>query len=173
MGDYLEKLIQENRAQFDMDGPSDNVWEGINGGLESRRPKWVQTVWKVAAMLFLATTVALMADRLAEDTPQLSEEMMDFEQVEAYYVDMIEEKRLLLSNYEAQGLEESFDNDLRQLDKLYLELREQFEYDVRDPKVKDAMIINLKIRLDILSRQIEILEKINDNEYEAETTDII
>ncbi len=174
MGDYLEKLVRDHRSTFDSESPSDGVWSAINEGLEKEhRPRWKYGLWKYAAILFLVSTVALLVDRTGGDKPQSVAELSELEQVERYYTQLIEDKRQQLAMYESAALEESFENDLHQLDDLYKELKDQFENDIMDQKVRDAMIMNLKIRLDILSRQIEILERINDDEYGDEETDLI
>jgi len=174
MGDFLEKLAKESRDQFDTGVPSNNVWSRINHGLErDGASSWKRNLWKYAAILFLVSTVVLLTDRLGVRSSESVQtaEASDFDQIEHYYTQLIEEKQDLLTTYESEALEESFRNDLDQLDDLYAELKDQFENDIGDQKVKDAMIINLKIRLDILSRQIEILEKLNDSEDESQEID--
>lgn len=174
MGDYLEKLAKENRSQFDSEDPSGAVWSAIDKGLErSKRTSRLPKLWKYAAMLLLASTVGLLGERFLSTQQVPVATASDFDQVEQYYVQLIEDRRAQLSGYDYEALEESFRNDLDQLDDLYAELKDQFENDISDPKVRDAMIINLKIRLDILSRQIEILEKLNEQADDHEDADLI
>ncbi|WP_187264182.1 hypothetical protein [Pontibacter beigongshangensis] len=85
-------------------------------------------------------------------------------EVEAYYTSMINSKKSELSEYDLKvlGLDEDqgIDRELARLDSSYLELKKQIYTTPNTEKVMGAMIQNLQIRIEVLNRQLEVLEKI-------------
>ncbi|SNT11787.1 hypothetical protein SAMN05421640_2356 [Ekhidna lutea] len=164
MGDQLEKFIMENREVFDDATPSENVWKGIDNDLSKKRSIW-PTVWKVAAMLFMASTIFLMIDRNAEveEGPYLSEE---FNQAEDYYVKLISQRKQEIKAQLTPEQQEQFLVEIDQLDSMYVELKKTYQTNASNDRVMDAMINNLQLRLDILNKQLDILQNIKNQNNE-------
>ena len=159
MGDQLEKFIHENRAAFDDATPSENTWAEINNRMEKRKFSWT-IVWKVAALLFLASTLYLMIDRPSStehEGPVLSEEFL---QAEDYYTQLISEKREIIQKELTPEQQKEFLIEIDQLDTMYEELKKNHKTNAANERVVDAMITNLQLRLEILTRQLDILENI-------------
>ena len=85
----------------------------------------------------------------------------EIKRVEAYYTSMIQTKQVMLASYDAQILEGT-DQELQQLESMYNDLSQKWLKTGDKEKVKAAMIRNLKIRVQLLNQQIELLERIND-----------
>lgn len=169
MGDRIERFIQDNREGFDAAEPGDGIWGRIDGELNSRERKSWSLYWKVAAMIFLVSTVVLLIDKYAPIGDQDASELSEFVEAERFYTSLIAERKTLIESYQNQGsLHRDFLDDMNELDDLYLELRTSFERTHGDQKLIDAMISNLFLRMRILDRQIEILERINELEDESE-----
>ncbi|MFT2007411.1 hypothetical protein ACMA1I_01945 [Pontibacter sp. 13R65] len=85
-------------------------------------------------------------------------------EVEAYYTSLINSKKNELSAYDLKVLgldeEQSIDRELQRLDSNYKELKNQLYTTPNTEKVMGAMIQNLQIRIEVLNRQLEVLEKI-------------
>lgn len=164
MGDQLEKFIMENRNAFDDASPDDKVWKGIDQKLGKKVTMW-PTIWKVAAMLFMASTIFLMIDR-NDSAPEeliLSEE---FNQAEDYYVTLISQRKQAIKEQLSPEQEQQFLVEIDQLDSMYLELKKTYQTNASNDRVMDAMISNLQLRLDILNKQLEILENIKNQNNE-------
>lgn len=166
MGDKLEKFISQNNEAFDADEPSGGLWDRIEQELPQEKGNSWWSYWKVAAMLFLVSTIVLTVDRINQPGEEfevattLSEE---FSEAEQFYSRLIAERKVQIEAYDIQGdLHREFVDDINELDDLYLELKATFEYKSSDQKLYDAMISNLQLRMRILDRQIEILERLND-----------
>lgn len=170
MGDLLEKFIQNNREQFDVEEPENSVWESLNKDLNRRKSFDWSLLWKSAAILFMGCTIYLLIE-LSKQQEQISP-LAEFEQVEKYYTQLINERTEQLSDFELENLQRNFAIDLNELDGLYAELKDAFGKDLKDQKIVDAMVGNLQLRLKILNRQIEILEKLNDIKDEEEFANI-
>lgn len=170
MGDQFEKFIMKNREAFDDASPSEKAWNRIDQRLDKKQVIW-PVIWKVAAMLFMVSTIYLMIDRNADQNegPVLSEE---FTQAEDYYVKLISQKRQAIKEELTPKQQEQFLAEIDQLDSMYLELKKTYQTNASNDRVMDAMISNLQLRLDILNRQLDILQNIktqnNENDISIE-----
>lgn len=174
MGDKLENFISQIKESFDAEGPSDDLWNRIERDLPQGREVFWWSYWKVAAMLFLVTTVVLLVDRFQEAESQVEETTSlsaEFSEAEQFYSRLITERKTQIDAYGIHGnLHREFLDDMNELDDLYLELRSTFENKNGDQKLIDAMISNLRLRMRIMDRQIEILERLDEYTDESEET---
>ena len=167
MGDQLEKYIMEHREGFDDAEPSQNLWNAIDQRLDRKKPNY-SMVWKVAAVLFLVSTIVLLLDRRDDNYagPALSQEFME---AEDYYINLISQRKQLITEKLTPEQEEAFLMEINDLDSMYLELKKTYQVNATNERIMDAMINNLQLRLDILNRQVEILENIKGQTDANET----
>ncbi|MBV6644855.1 MAG: hypothetical protein KI790_05375 [Cyclobacteriaceae bacterium] len=169
MGDLLENFVQENREGFDNKEPDRNVWLSINKKLE--KEKGFSLFWKIAAAFLLVTTTYLLIDKYHQPDRPKTALMTEFEQAETFYYSLISQKQAELQGYNPGELEMDFKVDIDRLDSMYSELKSTFQGSLNDPKLVEAMIGNLQLRIEILNEQIRILEKISrksDDQYKIE-----
>lgn len=171
MGDELEKFIVRHRQEFETEEPGGRVWKGIQSGLKSKGifEMW----WKIAAVFFFASTAYLLFDKnldIPADDPDAGTEVAEFLQAEDYYIKLISEKKAEIARYDRGLMKREFLLEIDRLDQLYAELKRTYEEQNSTDLLVDAMITNLKLRIDILNQQIKILEKLNDTENETEST---
>lgn len=57
----IEKLLLDNREELDIESPPKDAWNAIRGELPSNKPDRSIQWWKVAAALFLVSTLGLIA----------------------------------------------------------------------------------------------------------------
>jgi chromosome segregation ATPase len=85
--------------------------------------------------------------------------------VEAYYTSQLKDKKEELSEYDMKvlGLDEKkeIDREIARLDSSYFQLKKQLLTTPNTEKVMNAMIQNLQIRIEVLNRQLEVLQKID------------
>ena len=167
MGDQFEKFIMENREGFEDASPSDELWNKIDNDLNKKKNNF-QVLWKVAAVLFLVSTIYLIADRgdTSIEQPIMSQE---FVQAEDYYVSLINERKRQIKEQLTPEQEQKFLQDIDQLDSMYADLKSTYLTNASNERVVDAMINNLQLRVDILNKQLEILEKVKEEENETST----
>lgn len=98
------------------------------------------------------------------EAPTVNAVAPELAEVEAYYTSQINSKKEELTAYDlkALGLDEQqlIDKELEKLDTNYKQLKEQLYTTPNTNKVMDAMIQNLQIRIEVLNRQLEVLQKI-------------
>ena len=166
MKDRLEQKIRDNKQEFDFLEPDAHLWDNISGQLETenatRDYSWL---WKVAALVFLISTISLLfirdfsgeepSEQFLSDNEGYNSELIE---VESYYVQLIAEKRKEIIESDVQNAELLAEIDV--LDSMYSELKTDLKKNHEDTRLMNAMIRNLQLRVEILNRQINILEHI-------------
>jgi len=174
MKDHLIEFIDKNRSELDNREPSEQVWNRINAGLTGKRVSlWNSVmVWRVAAMLFLGLSVYFFSTRtLNVPTRESARLQGEFSDLESFYVEQIAEKVELISDIQDFSNDEKFAQDLEKLEAMYQVLREQMKTQPSE-KVKDALILNLLVRIDLLNQQIKDLEEFEKGKEQQEDESI-
>lgn len=174
MNDPLKEYIRQNRATFDSRLPSDKVWNHIESTLPEmkQRSLWNSLiVWRVAAAVLLAASVYLFSTRPASSVKKSEVVKMqsEFSDQELFYNDQIAEKVAFIDDFTNAGEQDQFTQDFQKLDAMYQVLREEMKTKPTE-KVRDALILNMLIRIDLLNQQIKRLEDSNKKESSKETT---
>ncbi|HEY0651721.1 MAG TPA: hypothetical protein VGD65_01295 [Chryseosolibacter sp.] len=165
MSDRLKDFIDNHREAFDDKEPSDKVWNRIEKTIfaNSVRPAWYNSLglWRAAAVIFMGLSVYLMvpktqvAQKLAAENELVLREFTD---VENFYVQQISEKVRMIDGFErSEGLN-GFTKDFQQLEAMYNVLREEMKTRPSQ-KVKDALVLNLLVQIDLLNQHLHKLEK--------------
>ncbi|MBX2840567.1 MAG: hypothetical protein KTR26_02255 [Flammeovirgaceae bacterium] len=184
----LSSTIDKNREKFDDFEPQKDLWEKIESGLEKHEetklkvtsrnsePKMVpiKVVWQVAAS-FLVIIMTIIGFQFIENTLSdlkfsqsksseinLSEISPDLYEAEIYYTSLIEKSQNQISKYDLKklGLETGFGNDIDHLDSMYSQMKDDLVESQGSEKVISALVENLQLRIEILRRQLEIIEQI-------------
>jgi len=168
MKDELEDFVRQNRNKFDDKEPSGKVWKGIERSLSfTTTSLWNSvTLWRAAAILFMALSVYLLIPEKEAPTQisktdipaQQETGLKEFTEVESFYVEQISQKTQLIDEFQrSEGLN-GFTRDFQQLEAMYLVLKEEMKTSPSQ-KVKDALVLNLLVRIDLLNQHLHKLEK--------------
>jgi hypothetical protein len=163
----LEDFIRENREAFDDQTPTDRVWMKISQAIFPSKLWWNSVmIWRAAAVLFMGLSVYLIIPKVtSEKKDQIV--MSEFKAVEDFYVKQISEKVEMIHEY--RGVEKGlngFTHDFQQLEAMYYVLKEEMK-ERPSKQVKDALVLNLLVRIDLLNLQLqEIEESKESNEYQ-------
>src|SRR5690348_851411 len=157
MKENVEDFIRRNRNAFDDKEPSEKVWTSIQRNLFSTRSLWNSApLWRAAAVIFMALSVysLIPKDKIGDNAVALKE----FDDVESFYTKQISDKVELIDEFQKSeiGLN-GFTHDFQQLEAMYLVLKEEMR---KHPskEVKDALVLNLLVRIDLLNQQLHKLE---------------
>lgn len=164
MKDSLENFIGQNRASFDDKEPSEKVWKNIQHKLFGAPSLWNSlTLWRAAAAVLFGACVYLLIPKFAE-TKEKTIVMNEFKDIESFYISQISEKVDLLKEYDENetGLN-GYTNDFQQLEAMYQVLKEEMRSHPSQ-KVKDALVLNLLIRIDLLNKQLHKVEQQESDE---------
>ncbi|MBU2913553.1 MULTISPECIES: hypothetical protein [Reichenbachiella] len=173
MKDKLEDFIREQRDEFDDLEPSEALWRGIAGKLDGSETKSKQSdrymwLWKVAAVVFVCLSIGLLSERywtsgVSEEIVAVEEEPSeDIERVERYYSQLIAERRaeIIIVMKQTDIVDDQLLHDLDDLDQMYQELKMDLAQNQNNEKVINAMIRNLQLRVEILNKQLKILDQL-------------
>jgi hypothetical protein len=185
MSDRLEDFVKQNREQFDLHEPDPSIWLKIDTGshadgkadgtadskavrLERRSMRWLRIAAAVA-MIFAGSTAGiyfLKGDRV--DAGRSSELYQEIMETEEYYSRMVSERYdelqpFLVSNPAAR---EMLSTDMEELDQVYEELKEDLKDNASNPEVIEAMILNYRVKLEILEDLLMQLKEKENQDYE-------
>ena len=161
MKDKLEDFIRQNRESFDDQQPPDRVWKNIEGTVNfSTKSAWNSVaLWRAAAVIFMALSAYLLIPK-GSAVPTQDIALKEFNDVETFYVNQISEKVELIDEFQRNEGLNGFTQDFQQLEAMYMVLKEEMRTSPSQ-KVKDALVLNLLVRIDLLNQQLHKLE----NEY--------
>lgn len=160
--DRLKKFIALNREAFDDREPDPKGWKVVQAALSnSKAGNFLNSVvfWRAAAILFMAISIYLSLPKsmfLKNETAQLA--MNEFKEVEAFYIQEISNKVRLIDELSIAVDDNEFTQDLQQLDAMYAVLKEELK-SRPGKKVKDALVLNLLVRINLLNQQLHRLEE--------------
>ena len=161
MKDQLEEFIASRRDQFNDKTPDENNWKRIFDSLFGGETisLWNSvTLWRSAAVMLLGLSVYLFIGK-QEATVVAGQEAMqqDFSDIESFYTNEISEKAAFISQV-GPFSDDSFTQDIQKLEAMYSMLKEEMKKH-RSEKVKDALVLNMLVRLDLLNQEIQKLEE--------------
>lgn len=173
MKDSLRDFIHQNKGGFDDKEPTQRVWDKIESTLPTpAKSLWHSVVWwRSAAALLLAASVYLFFFP-AGRTQKMEQAAMkvEFRDLETFYSSQIVEKKELVNQFQSEtGLtEDEVTQNIQKLEAMYQVLKDAM--DKRPSQdVKDALVLNLLVRIDLLNQQLNKL----DRKYESKETKTI
>jgi hypothetical protein len=160
MKDELKDFINQNRSAFDDKEPSDKIWSKVEASLPVKNSLWNSVVlWRAAAVIFMVLSVYLLIPKgIIGKQAGNDIAMGEFRDVEAFYVAQISEKVELIDEFKSNEGLNGFTQDFQQLEAMYMVLKEEMK-NHPSSKVKDALVLNLLVRIDLLNQQLHNLEK--------------
>ena len=169
MKDQLDDFIRKNRQEFDDKEPSENVWKRIEGSLTFGSQRgWNAVVWwRAAAIIFMALSLYLLIPKSGIKTQNAEVATNEFNDVEAFYVQQISEKVELIDGFKKNEGLNGFTQDFKQLEAMYMILKEEMKSSPSQ-KVKDALVLNLLVRINLLNQQLYKLDQEYDKDEKKE-----
>ena len=177
MSDRLEDFVKQHQEQFDLHQPDPSIWLKINPAnasavVRERTPmRWLRVAAAIA-MIFAGSTAGiyfLTANRA--ETDQFSNELYsEIQETELYYSQMVSERYDELRPYLAtdKAAKEMLTADMEELDEVYNELKEDLKDNASNPEVIEAMILNYRVKLEILEDLLNQLKEKENQDYEKD-----
>ncbi len=163
MNDSLKDFIKNNRAAFDSKEAPD-VWNTIEANIRSKQ-KWYNTVsfWRAAAIILFGVSSFMLANSLLTKNTARKESLSvqkEFGDLESFYSSQISEKMDLVQRFQNQTgqTEDDITQNIQKLEAMYQVLKDEMKKRPTQD-VKDAMVLNLLVRIDLLNQQLDKLDK--------------
>lgn len=189
MSDNLERFIRQNRRDFDQDQPPAELWSKIETTLPAKKNNKLFTLrdiykWSAAAALLviaLTSLYFLVIRKNSHETADTNTQPMKVSPVEniaiapedeaaikeAYHSIGEKQKELQALTADQPGLYQQFLEDLKALDSSYQALKVQAQNSPNRDVLIRAMIQNLRLQAELLSRQLTITNQLNNNEKKS------
>lgn len=175
MSDRLEEFVKKNREQFDLHEPDPSIWLKINPAnapvVKGRTSlRWLRVAAAVA-MIFAGSTAGiyfLKGERTGEKA--YGEEMyQEIRETEQYYNQMVSSRYDELKPFLAAdpAASEMLSADMKELDDVYKDLKEDLKDNASNPEVIEAMILNYRMKLKILEDLLRELKEKENQDYES------
>lgn len=160
MKDELRDFVKSHRASFDDQEAPAHAWRKVEQTLFPRTIR-IEPIryWQAAAILFfVCSAYQFLQDGLPLVKRDAAKELAD---AEAFYTQEISEKIKLIH---ANTSNESYDfaEDFQQLEAMYAVLKEEMQQHPSE-KVKDAMMLNLMVRINLLNKQLQEVDSENED----------
>ena len=158
--DKLEKFINDNREALNAYDPDPAIWERI----KKPGPLSFRQVFNRAAMIIIIigiSIVIVMRAGIDGDWPDqnLSAENPDLKETEIYYNNKVQQlmddaQPLFTAN---PDIERELMIDIKHLDSICMEIKEDLKDNISNQEVIGALVMNYRIKIDILEEILEIL----------------
>ena len=129
-------------------------------------------MWRAAAIVFLglASYFFVSGHQSSAQKKEVAKLQGEFSDLDVFYSSEIAEKVALINHFDEFHEADQFTQDFQKLDAMYQVLKEQMKSEPSQ-KVKDALVLNLLVRIDLLNQQLHKLES-NDHQKEKEKIQI-
>ncbi len=173
MSDRLEEFVRQNREEFDFREPDPSIWlriqpESAPVVKERRSMRWLRVAAAVA-MIFAGSAAGIyfLTGGKAEADQYSSELYREIRETEQYYNQMVSQRYEELRPYLVgdPAAEEMLQMDMTELDEVYAELKKDLKDNASNPEVIEAMILNYRVKLEILE---DLLNQLKEKENQDE-----
>ena len=157
--DKIEDFIKRNKEALDQPRDSQAGWKELEARMDAaNRSSNTLNYWKVAAVVFLMSTISLLVLNLQNGASQ-SEGIADGQSqqsIENYYFQQINLKKDEYRGLANESEMEDLFRDLDRMDEAYADLKASFS-EFESEEMADAMLENLRLRIMILNEQIHLI----------------
>lgn len=157
----MEQFINQNRQAFDDRVPPEGVWSGVERGLARSVSAWNSVaLWRAAALLLLGIlgyVVIYSSGTVWSEKKEQASIQKEVADLDKFYSGQLAEKVSLIQDFAVDDYEQ-FTQDLQKLEAMYLVLLDELKTRPTQ-QVKDALVLNWLVRIDLLNQQIHKMEK--------------
>lgn len=171
MSKKIEEYIREHRREFDVELPSDQLWNRIEQGLNKekiKKPFRVPLWLGIAASLIVVMTFTFIYTYRSYTDTGIADGNPGFAKKEMKFASLIEERKESLQAYakDNPALYQQFSSDLEQLETDYAKLKEELHRSPNPRLIAGAMVKNLRLQLQVIDQQLSILTEVDQYKKE-------
>lgn len=173
MSNKLEEFVKANKREFEVKGPSDQLWDRIAAELDKKdQPKKSVKLYSwlsIAAMLVISVGIYFMASyKKANNGVEIADVSPDFKSKQVHLTSLIEERKDSLQVYGKDNPElyGKFIEDMGKLSRDYEALKMELQSSPNREAVVRAMMKNLEVQSQLLSQQLGIINQVNQYKKE-------
>lgn len=165
----LEEFVKNNEELFNSEEPPEGHFERFQAKLDRKSGKSRSFLYK--SMKYAAVILVLISGFLILDQTNIFKnndvivenfnEDEEFTEVASFYNSQIDQKFEELNNItckQADGQKEVVNNDMLELNKSFEDLKDELNNNPNNPMIRNAMISNYQMRIDVLDMVIKTLK---------------
>lgn len=172
MNDKIKKFIDDHREAFDSENPDPKLYRQLQEQLKGNIIRHKADQKKLFRFIAVAASIVIVSISLyvifqkKNDGTTVSENTANPEAAYAKQIDqyqhIIDQQQAQLKQvqYEHPDLYHQFTDDINQLDSAYRVLKTTLEMNPNTEMLLEAMIRNLQIQSELLTRQLSIIKEI-------------
>ena len=176
MSDRLEDFVRQHREEFDLREPDPSVWLKINPAnapvVKEKRPmRWLRVAAAIAVIFAGSSAGIYFLTGGNNEADLYSQELyIEMQETEAFYTMMVSNRYEELRPYLASDpvANEMLSADMEELDEVYHELKNDLKDNISNPEVIEAMVLNYRIKLEILEDLLNQLKEKENQDYEKD-----
>ena len=176
MSDRLEDFVRQHREEFDLREPDPSVWLKINPAnapvVKEKRPlRWLRVAAAIAVIFAGSSAGIYFLTGGNNEADLYSQELyMEMQETEAFYTMMVSDRYEELKPFLASNpvANEMLSADMEELDEVYHELKNDLQDNISNPEVIEAMVLNYRIKLEILEDLLNQLKEKENQDYEKD-----
>jgi len=183
MKDAFERFIDDNRDAFDMQMPSEVLWDRIALEADIKEPvkrtlmvSWLKTAVAVALVITVTSIGWKLVNRSNQN--QMATTLSPFEaqlnEATSFYEQEINAKKQLVYELTSSqpAVREDVDNDLAGLDSAMVQLKADLKDNVANAEVLEAMIQNYRLKLQILEQMLTYIKPAEEGETKKTNNEV-
>ncbi len=173
MSDKLRGFIKDNKQEFEVKGPSKQLWTRIEAELnQKKQPRNFLKLYRwmsVAALIVVSLGLYFSYNYQQSQNIVVADINKEYGQKETRYANQIQEKKDSLVYYASENpdLYQKFTADLKNLDEEYERLKMELPKSPNQIFLVKAMVKNREMQLQILQQQLMIINKVNRYKQES------
>lgn len=175
MQDRLKEYVESRRDELEVYQPREDLWAGVSDRLQHGRRS---ALWKrlaiAASVLLVVTCGAWLFWSGRQNTGVVSisnPSQMPIAKAEVYFASILQMKDAELKQYCTPQPElcAEFEKDISALDTAYYQLKKEYATSADKEKILRAMMTNLQMQVQLMNRQLQIMETVKQKKEEIHT----
>ncbi|MGM0497273.1 MAG: hypothetical protein ACQESJ_05100 [Bacteroidota bacterium] len=169
----LEDIIRKNREKFDDLEPAEGHFERFQSKLNRYNNKKPSTFFSYKFVLKAAVVGLLVVlsslwlydniyDKHSTDQIAMENASPEFREAQVYYSGMVKKKYNQIQDFDFKSKKQKkmLMNELKAMDSIYYNIKQDFEEHPNDPRVMNALIKHYQMKLDVMTQVLEQLNQV-------------
>ena len=172
MKDKVEEFFSEHRSEFDVHEPRPHLWGAVYEELQQQKKARRLRYYAVAASILLVAGIVVMLLQKKHELQTVQQQGTEvainpeMQEAESYYSSIVQVRRSELDKYSKDYPElcKEFEKEVKNLNLLYAQLKEEYKNSDGSDAVLKAMIENLQAQAQITERQLQIIQSVKEKD---------
>ncbi len=169
---HIEDYIRKNKEAFDSVEPPAGHKERFLEKLPAQKNRTLVYLRYAASAAVIAVMMTLsglyvydnwITEEVHSELPTLADAGPSYAEAEAYFVSTIEKQRATINELSSEDLAKEkamFEEDLKEMDKMYKQLQKDLDANPGDPRVINAMVKHYQMRINVMEQIVNQLKEV-------------